>query len=44
MVDNEFTFGVLFIKNRVIEREEEILYVEDVDRRKKIKCKGTYVK
>ena len=35
MVDNEFTFGVLFIKNRVIEREEEILYVEDVDRRKK---------
>ena len=37
MVDNEFTFGVLFIKNRVIEREEEILYVEDVDRRIKIK-------
>ena len=37
MVDNEFTFGVLFIKNRVIEREKEILYVEDVDRRKKIK-------
>ena len=35
MVDNEFTFGVLFIKNRVIKREEEILYVEDVDRRKK---------
>ena len=39
MVDNEFTFGVLFIKNRVIEREEEILYVEGVDRRKKINLK-----